>query len=286
MSLAKIQNNIEFVSSSRFMVCNLQLRITGIEHRRSQKNSPYSAIKLADCTAEAVGIVWWDRQQWSTLNYHVGDIVNVAGEFIEGKYGFVLNINSIQVVDPSRIEPESLLPSTWMPRAARPYAETFCQVFKQVQDRYLREFVIEALMSPAVALGYCSGQGSMAFHHNWPGGLLQHSVEVAAEVLGATGKFSTSERDVGVVLSLLHDIGKAVTTAGSSRTELGRHQPHDMSGLEVLSEALARLDRVNAVAANKVRSFFKPAKWYPHKNIDVVRFVREIDGKIPANSGR
>lgn len=277
MCLADIRNSIGFIASSRFRVYDLQLRITAVDHRRSKTNSPYSVFKLADCSGETTGVLWWDKQQWTTLSYHLGDIVTVSGEFIDKKNGYVLNIFGIQLTDPSRIKPECLLPITWTPEAVRHYSEQFCWLHGQIQDRYLREFVVDSLMNATVALGYCSGQGSLKYHHNWPGGLLQHSVELAMNLTRQAGNLSSSDRDVGLVVALLHDIGKAVTTAGGCRTPLGRNQPHDMTALEVLAQPLTRLDGKNSSAANGIRCFFKPSGWFPRGTPEAVSLVRQLD---------
>lgn len=277
MSLADIQTNIGLISSPRFIVNDLQLRITAVENRRSKNNAPYSVFKLADCSGETTGILWWDKQAWTTLNYQVGDIVTLAGEFLEKKDGHILNIGSIQVVDPSCIKPYSLLPTTWLSDQAKGYALQFCWLFHQINDRHLKEFLIEALINPTIALGFCSGQGSLMFHHNWPGGLLEHSVTLAMNFCTSADNFSTDKRDLGITVALIHDIGKAVTTAGHFRTDLGRYQPHDMSALEVLAQPLARLDRVNPVASNYIRCFFKPMGWFPKHEPQVIRTIRALD---------
>jgi|GEM_PF-3565034 len=279
MSLADIQKNIGFVSSPRFVVNDLQLRIIAVENRQSKKNSPYSVLKLADSSGETKGILWWDKQIWTTLNYQAGDIVTLTGEFLEKKDRHILNIGSIQVVDPARITPECLLPTTWLPDHAKDYAQQFCWLYRQIQNRYLREFLVEVLMNPVVSLGYCSGQGSLLFHHNWPGGLLQHSVTLAMNFCSSSENHSVEERDLGITVALVHDIGKAVTTAGQSRTDVGQHQPHDMSALEVLAQPLARLDHVSPEASNHIRSFFKPKGWFPKNELKVISSIRALDAE-------
>jgi 3'-5' exoribonuclease len=277
MSLADIQKNIGFVSSPRFVVNGLQLRIIAVENRQSKNNSPYSVFKLADCSGETTGILWWDKQAWTTLNYQVGDIVTLAGEFIEKKDGPILNIGNIQVVDPARIKPECLLPTTWLPDQAKDFAKQFCWLYRQIQNRYLREFLVVALMNPVISLGYCSGQGSLLFHHNWPGGLLEHSVTLAMNFYTSSENYSVDERNLGIVVALMHDIGKTVTTVGLSRTSAGRFQPHDMSALEVLAQPLVRLDCVNPEASNHIRSFFKPQDWFPKNEPLVISSIRGLD---------
>ena len=279
MSLANIQNNIGFLSSPRFVVNDLQLRVTSVENRQSKNNSPYSVFKLADCSGETTGILWWDKQAWTTLNYQVGDTVALAGEFLEKKDGHILNIGSIQVVDPARIKPECLLPTTWLPDQATDYAQQFCWLYRQIQNRHLREFLVETLMNPVISLGYCSGQGSLLFHHNWAGGLLEHSVTLAMSFCTSSDHYSFDERDLGIVVALMHDIGKAVTTLGQSRTNVGRYQPHDMCALEVLAQPLARLDRINPEASNHIRSFFKPKGWFPKNESPVISSIRTLDGR-------
>jgi 3'-5' exoribonuclease len=67
-----------------------------------------------------------------------------------------------------------------------------------------------ALSSPAILEGYCKAPASLNHHHAFPGGTLQHSVEVAEIADGLVEHFPRIHRDVVLLAALLHDAGKAM----------------------------------------------------------------------------
>src|SRR5690606_4491837 len=58
-----------------------------------------------------------------------------------------------------------------------------------------------------VAQRYWKMPASWQHHHAFPGGLAQHSLEVA-QVMERQGSLSRQERELGIAGALLHDIGK------------------------------------------------------------------------------
>ncbi len=83
-----------------------------------------------------------------------------------------------------------------------------------------------------------------SIHHNWLGGLAQHSIEVAeqCQFLAKSYKLSLSLVTVG---ALLHDIGKlkeySFTGAAFTLTDEGRLNGHMQLGLEMLLPYLEEL---------------------------------------------
>jgi hypothetical protein len=276
MSLAEIQNSIDFVCSSRFVVTDLQLRVIGKEDRVSQNGSPYSVLKLSDHSAECTCIVWWNRFQWTTLNIDYGNIYSFSGEFVELQHGWVLAPGCIRLVDPSNIEPATLFAHRWLLNDQNDLGQRFIAIFDSISNKRLKQLLVDVFLNPVIALGYASNQGSLRYHHNWQHGLMQHSLELAEQVVSESG-LSKHECDTAIAVALLHDIGKAVTTSGTSRTELGNFQPHDMSALELLAEPLSRLDRHHVDVANQIRSFFKPKTWFPESCVRAIEQVRTLD---------
>jgi 3'-5' exoribonuclease len=59
--------------------------------------------------------------------------------------------------------------------------------------------------------------GAIAIHHNWTGGLLQHTLEVLSYCKTSLENFPSLDRDLLYVGALLHDIGKLEELAVTSR---------------------------------------------------------------------
>jgi len=77
----------------------------------------------------------------------------------------------------------------------------------------LRQFLINVFQDPAIGADFLKCRASVNNHHNCPGGLLVHSVEVAklveanADILGIID----FQKHISIVAALLHDLGKIQT---------------------------------------------------------------------------
>lgn len=117
----------------------------------------------------------------------------------------------------------------------------------------LKTFVTDVILQPDVALKYLTCPASIKYHHNYAGGLLDHSLEVATN-FAATKPAKSIQHDLAIVAGLLHDIGKTRTlTPDLTLTDVGMMADHDSLILEVCSGPLARLSQVNAWSANQLR---------------------------------
>ncbi|MBE1302438.1 MAG: HDIG domain-containing protein [Alteromonadaceae bacterium] len=119
---------------------------------------------------------------------------------------------------------------------------TLVEMINSIEIKELRNFINEVLFESKITIPFLRNPASLRFHHNYPGGLLSHSVSVATEL---SAKFSNSniERDISIVAALLHDIGKTKTLSESmGRTKLGFLLDHSDLTLEICANALARLD--------------------------------------------
>ena len=119
----------------------------------------------------------------------------------------------------------------------------FKHLVDQIQSSSLKLFLAQVLMDDLVSYRYLQCPASLRHHHNFSGGLLEHSIEVA-ECLLHENTFNKKEFDIAIVAALLHDIGKTKTiTINGTRTALGMVVDHDELTLEVCGSALAQLDK-------------------------------------------
>lgn len=117
----------------------------------------------------------------------------------------------------------------------------------------LKQFLARVLTAEGLLPLFFTCPGSIIYHHNYPGGLLEHSVAVAERVCSEPS-WSQQERDVGLVAGLLHDIGKTrMFTPNMRFTKSARAVKHESLTLELCAQALAELDASNAPMANLLR---------------------------------
>ena len=117
----------------------------------------------------------------------------------------------------------------------------------------LSHFVEAVLADDGISFAFVSAPASLNHHHNYPGGLLKHSLECLFMV-EKHQQFLLQDYELGLVAALFHDIGKILTlTYEMNRTSLGRGLDHDKLTLEVLAPYLKQLDRDWPEGARQLR---------------------------------
>lgn len=115
----------------------------------------------------------------------------------------------------------------------------FRDVASQLSDGPLRTFISDVFSIPDVFRCFWTCPGSQQHHHAMPGGLAEHSIEMAEQV-AAMERLDPKDRDIGTVFALLHDVGKIwLYTA--------KHNPwkkvgHEIFGLQHVMDPLASLE--------------------------------------------
>jgi hypothetical protein len=105
----------------------------------------------------------------------------------------------------------------------------------------LRRFVHAVLEERHTCNRFWTMPASARHHHAHPGGLAQHSVEVAQD-MATQGQLTGIERDLGIAGGLLHDIGKVwAYTRDMFQSEEGQAMGHELAGLLRLAPHLREL---------------------------------------------
>ena len=166
--------------------------------------------------------------------------VQVRGRMRFRRDGVVADLHDLQAgirrpEDIVRLIPRSLCPLPWLV----PFLEVF---LGSVRNPALRQFCSEVLSDDSITFPFVACPASLGYHHNYPGGLLRHSVE-CAQIIDRYEEFTPEEKELGMVAALFHDIGKILTmTPQMELTSLGRTLEHDKLTLEILAPYLRRLD--------------------------------------------
>ena len=97
----------------------------------------------------------------------------------------------------------------------------------------LRRFVTRALLNQDTLRGYWASPASRRDHHAYPGGLAEHSLEVATMLATASGLLE-EDRELGIVFALLHDFGKiwCYDPISFDPVDPREHEAHGLAQLE------------------------------------------------------
>jgi 3'-5' exoribonuclease len=131
--------------------------------------------------------------------------------------------------------------------------ERFFAILENIYSQDLVNFLSKSLLQRQICINYCLCPASLNHHHNYMGGLIEHSIEVAESIL-YNESLNDTEKQVGMVAALIHDIGKTRTmTPDLNRTSLGYFLDHDGLTLEICASAMQELDENNETDAIQLR---------------------------------
>lgn len=137
----------------------------------------------------------------------------------------------------SKMLPEHLCP---IPGVTRQITD----LIDSLHIKPLRRFITRALLAQDVMYGYWHSPASRRDHHAYPGGLAEHSLEVATMVATASG-LPDEDRELGIVFALLHDYGKVWCYDSTSFDPVDPRE-HEACGLAKLDFSLIYLRRENS----------------------------------------
>lgn len=99
--------------------------------------------------------------------------------------------------------------------------------------RPLRRFMTRTLLNQDALHGYWTSPASRRDHHAYPGGLAEHSLEVA-RMLDTSSGLLDEDRELGIVFALLHDYGKiwCYGPVAFDPVDAREHEAHGLAQLE------------------------------------------------------
>ena len=207
----------------------------------AKNGRPYMTLKLMDCSGEVEGRVW-DRVDELSAQFDKDDFVHATGKasVYMGKMQLIIqNLN--------RSEESEVDLAAFLPVSTRPVAEMVAELTSIVEglaDHALKNLMQAFLSDKDFMAGYTRAPAAKAMHHVYLGGLLEHSLAVAALANDISQRYPDLNRDLLVVGALLHDVGKVAELRyqrSFEYTDAGKLLGHIMIGVELLEEKLRTL---------------------------------------------
>ena len=206
------------------------------ERRLSRQGRPFLALTLADATG-AVPAMVFDEADYFGEQFAEGDRVRVIGRVTERDGRRSVIISHLRAAT-DEAEPEDLLP-----RSHRDPDELFGFVLHladEVADPGLRALLGALTGDDDLARAWRTMPCTRSGHHAYIGGLIEHTVGVAAVVQALSVWHPRVDSDLLLAAALAHDIGHARAFhlgATFDLTEEGRLLGHVAIGHEIVGDA-------------------------------------------------
>lgn len=240
---------------------------------RSERGCPYLRFGLKD-ESRNLRARGWDDQYSGPVEIPKGGLLRVTGYLKFEREHWVANIYRAELL------PEAQPAQACLPAGGLQAEEEFRSLIGSLSLAPLRSFVQAVMMDPAIGPRFVRIPASRDHHHDYVGGLLDHSLE-CAQIVSGCSRWDRFEAEVGIVAALLHDAGKVWTFQLDGRkTPVGWLVGHDDLTLEVLASHLANLDRTcpdAAIALRHIWSWLGERTPRPHSPLAVAEMVLTAD---------
>lgn len=263
-------------------------RLTGRLACFDDEGIPYLKLRLSSCNQEFVVLAVLDVINIPDRLGHL-DLVQVKGKVCVGPEQSEIILTDIRC--PLQREVASLPALETLPRTCCPKPEALDQLVAAV--RSLESFALQAFIKRVLERRdrlevFLKAPASRNYHHNVPGGLLTHSLEVAKNVVKMARinepDIPRSLQEIGFVAGLLHDIGKTYTYDVKGRpTAAAQLCDHADLTLEACAYGLAYLDKADPDAALALRHIWTcaspGARYGATPAMTLARYVRDADAQ-------
>ena len=206
------------------------------ELRTARTGDPYLWLEIADRSGAMPAVLF--RPSDTARSLPVGAVARMAGSV--AKYRGRPRV-TVETLTPA----ESWDPDDFLQPGRRPAAEAeaeFTALVKSVRDAECRDVLRRVFGDGAFRGAFMRSPASQAHHHAYVGGLVEHTIAVAAICADLAGRYDGVDRDLLVTAALLHDIGKVdeiECETGVMYSDAGRLMGHVVLGLQRVASALS-----------------------------------------------
>ncbi|MBE0464225.1 MAG: TraI domain-containing protein [Halomonadaceae bacterium] len=260
-------------------------RLTGRVAKFDNAKTPFLKLRLSDCIGDQIAMLNLNK---TTVPERIGhlDFVTASGVKCLSDQ-FVLD----EFRKATREEINSLDTLQSLPRVYCPVPEVFDQlvtIVQSLESAHLRAFLTRVLERKDRLEAFLNAPASVTYHHAYPGGLLEHSLDVANNAVTMLRLNESAlprlMQEACFVAGLLHDIGKTYTYDSKGKPNTAwKLCSHDAFTLEACAYGLAHLDKHApdlAIMLRHVWTCASPGARYGQKAaITLARYIRDADGQ-------
>ena len=214
----------------------------------TQKGAPYLNLALQDNTGIIDGKLW-DAKPEDMQNAVAGHVAELSFEVLEYNNNLQLRVNRIRDLDQDAVYLSEYVMSSRMSREEQ--KQKINGYICSISNANLKTLVQG--MYDKVGKKFYDYPAASRIHHNYLGGLAEHTLGMAALAEDVAGLYPFLNRDLLISGVLVHDLGKTAELGGvisSEYTEEGRLTGHisighgwlmevaEQKGLEHTEEAL------------------------------------------------
>lgn len=257
----------------------------------AKSGKPYLAMMLGDRTGAIDGRMW-DNVDNVAHTFQIDDFIRVRGTVNLYQKRRQLIIGEINRVSKSEVNTSDFLPTS--KQDVDMMFKTLLAIIRGMKNKYLRQLVLDTLEDPEIQPKYLRCPAARTIHHNWVGGLLEHTLSICKIMLFLASHYEGLDLDLLLVGAIFHDIGKIWELSYESNvtyTDVGKLVGHLVLGSELIERKAQNIkgfpQELKNICKHLVLSHHGKYEYGSPKRPKVlealiVSYIDELDSKIAA----
>jgi 3'-5' exoribonuclease len=229
-----------------FRAADKQLRV-------NRQGGKYILLRLADRTGVIAGMLW-NADENVFDSFDRGDFVFCRGRTQVHNGALQIIVSQIERMDPSEVD-ASEFERFDAARSDRLYAR-LAELLGQCKNEHLRRLGDAYLADQELIGSLKSAPAAVNNHHAYPGGLLQHTVDLMELAQLIAPRYDRLDGELLMFGAFLHDLGKIDELAASgeiSYTDRGQLIGHIVIGVQMLGDKISSLEAGGEPFPNELR---------------------------------
>ncbi len=230
-------------------------------------------LELVDRSGRLSGVIWNGSSE-IMKNLRPGEVHRVRGA--------VSTYKGESQVTVERVEPiTDYDPEDFLPRGPFTFDELntrLTDAISRISDSNYRELLKSILSEEKFRREFLQGVGGKLWHHNYVGGLAEHSLSVFDLCSNFASQYKELDKDILLTGALLHDIGKVESYSLNSAidyTDSGRLLGHIVIGDQMVKDAIAGIPDFPREKTMKIRHLILSHQGSPEQASPVPPMIPE-----------
>jgi 3'-5' exoribonuclease len=203
-------------------------------HRTTRDGRPFLLCTLSDKTGQ-MGAVLWDVPDEMMRWVQAGIVVKVNGRVVLYKDALQINASDMAPAE----QPDL---TDFLPASARPREEMKAELQQHINSlkQPWQDLLIYIFLDDDFLNSFANAPAARTMHHAYIGGLLEHTLSMAAVAEMLAKHYPYVNRDLLLAGTLLHDMGKAIeytTDPSFAFSDDGRLVGHIVRAVVIVEKA-------------------------------------------------
>ena len=211
--------------------------------RNTTRGDLYIAMFLSDKTGKVNSRLWQATEQlYQSIPSEGFVAIRGKSELYQGSMQIV--VNDVQVVEPDQVKLMDYMPRT--EKNISEMYEQFKAIIGTIANTDLKNLTAVFFNDTELMKQFCIAPAAMMMHHNYLGGLLEHTLSMATVAQVLFPLYPKIQKDLVLAAIFLHDIAKTQELSykiGFGYTDRGQLLGHIIQGTQMITQ---KADDLNA----------------------------------------